>query len=313
MLTRRPATRWGVVVLGVLAVGRSVAGKATDLGDVSGDAVVAVEAPFDAAGLEARIRALESRGAVSPPTDRRRSDGWSGGAEVMFFRPCATARTLPVQYVDEAGYQPAWRLWGGYSGEEGLGVDVRWWQYDQISRGGPAVADLSFQKLDLVAGQRLGYDTWDMLLFAGPTYAANAMGSEPQADVPLPPHRWRFDGAGLTAGIQVVRHTPWLAGLSLAANAQGSVVFGPSVMPGSVYGPGLYRQATTCATIFELSLGPRWERRLRGGAIAFAGGACEAQFWSAGLGSESEYFPTVGRWGGDIGLVGFTCNVGIRR
>lgn len=312
--------RWGVVVLGALAlaVERPVRTTATDLGDDLGhavDAVVAIEAPFDAAGLESRIRALESRGAGAVPFEGCRSDGWSGGAEVMFFRPCATARTLPVQYVDEAGYQPAWRIWGGYSGEEGLGVDVRWWQYDQRSGGGPAseAADLTFQKLDLVAGQRLGFRHWDMLLFAGPTYAANGMGNAVPAADPLARYRWRFDGAGLTAGVQVVRLTPWLAGLSLAANAQGSAVFGPSVMPGSAYGPAVYRQSTTCATIFELSFGPRWERRLGGGAIAFAGGACEAQFWSAGLGSEAQYFPTVGWWGGDIGLIGFTCNVGIRR
>lgn len=290
----------------------------TDLVEVSAidTADAAAAEPADLGSLDARIRALESRADIPAPTAPGRSAGWSGGADVMFFRPCATARTLPVQYVDEAGYQPAWRLWGGYSGADGLGIDVRWWQYDQTVRIGSFSpgAELTFQKLDLVARQRLGFRTWDMLLFAGPTYAANGMGYV-GPDVPASNNRrWRFDGAGLTAGIAVVRRTPWLAGLSLAASTQGSAVFGPSVMPGSFYDPGPYRQETTCATIFELSFGPRWERRLRGGAIAFVGGACEAQFWSAGLGSESSQFsPTVGSWSGDIGLIGFTCTTGIRR
>lgn len=282
----------------------------------TGDVVVVAEQSADVAALEARIEALESRSLAPASAVRGRSAGWSGGAEVMFFRPCATARTLPVQYVDEAGYQPAWRLWGGYSGEEGLGVDVRWWQYDQATGLGPAAtgADLVFQKLDLVANQRLGFRHWDMLLFAGPTYAGNGMRNTGPAEGPASRYRWRFDGAGLTAGLQVVRGTPWLRGLALAANVQGSAVFGPSVMPGSTFEGVAYRQETTCATIFELSFGPRWERRLPGGASVFAGGACEAQLWSAGLGSESlSFFPTVGSWGGDIGLVGFTCNLGIRR
>lgn len=280
------------------------------------DVVVVAEPAADVGALEARIAALESRPLATATADRVRSAGWSGGAEVMFFRPCATARTLPVQYVDQAGYQPAWRLWGGYSGADGLGVDVRWWQYDQTSGLGPSSSgtDLVFQKLDLVANQRLGFRHWDMLLFAGPTYAGNGMRNTGPVDAPSSKYRWRFDGAGLTAGVQVVRGTPWLHGLALAATAQGSAVFGPSVMPGGLSDAGVYRQETTCATIFELSFGPRWERRLRGGAVAFAGGACEAQFWSAGLGSEAQYyFPTVGFWGGDIGLIGFTCNLGIRR
>jgi hypothetical protein len=291
-------------------------------GLLASDAVDAAEVPLavepmaDDASLESRIQALESRTLVPGPMVGGRSSGWSGGAEVMFFRPCATARSLPVQYVDDAGFAPAWRLWGGLSGEGGLGVDVRWWQYDQANALGPADTgtDLVFQKLDLVASQRLGFRHWDLQLFAGPTYAGNGMrNAGPGAD-PLNRYRWRFDGAGLTAGMQMVRGTPWLHGLALAAGVQGSAVFGPSVMPGSSFDPGAYRQATTCATIFELSFGPRWERRLRGGATAFAGGACEAQFWSAGLGSESQqFFPAVGFWGGDIGLIGFTCNVGIRR
>ena len=82
-----------------------------------------------------------------------------------------------------------------------------------------------------MAGQRLGFDNWDMLLFARPTYAANAMGSATPVDVPVAPPRWRFDGAGLMAG----------------------------------------------------------------------------------LGSDAQYFPTVGWWGGDIGLIGFTSTVGVRR
>jgi len=286
----------------------------SDVADVA-ELPLALEPMAGVTSLESRIQALEARTPRADSPIAGRSAGWSGGAEVMFFRPCATARSQPVAYVADAGFAPAWRLWGGLSNAEGFGVDVRWWQYDQTNAIGPAGtgAHLVFQKLDLVASQRLGFRHWDLQLFAGPTYAGNGMGNAGPEGDGRNRYRWRFDGAGLTAGLQVIRGTPWLHGLSLAAAAQGSAVFGPSVMPGR-FSLDPYRQTTTCATIFELSFGPRWERQLRGGATAFVGGSCEAQFWSAGLGSESQsYFPSVGFWGGDIGLIGFTCNVGIRR
>lgn len=311
MRTQKMTSPWRAAALATSAW-CSLAAGAVDPAEMP----LALEPITDVASLESRLQALESRTLMPDPTLAGRSAGWSGGAEVIFFRPCATARSLPVQYVDDAGFAPAWRLWGGLSNTEGFGVDVRWWQYDQTNAIGPAAeaSHLVFQKLDLVASQRLGFRNWDLQLFAGPTYAGNGMGNAGPEGDPLNRYRWRFDGAGLTAGLQTVRGTPWLDGLSLAAGVQGSVVFGPSSMPGSYYDLGAYRQATTCATIFELSFGPRWERRLSGGATAFAGGACEAQFWSAGLGSEAQgFFPSVGSWGGDIGLIGFSCNVGIRR
>ncbi len=302
---------WGSVAmfgaLGMAGAGRS----ADDLEPAPDGWAVPVEdagASQDVAALETRLADLEARLAGTSS----RSAGFSGGAEAMFLRPCATARSLPVQYLEDAGYQPAWRLWGGVSGDEGLGIGVRWWQFDHTNGppGQPIGAQALFQKLDVEANQRLGFRVCDVLISAGVTYAANGIGDAGPGSFA----RWRFDGVGLTAGAQVVRPTPWFRGLTLAAAIQGSAVFGPSVMPGAFYGPAVYRQANNCATIFEASFGPRWERRLRGGAIAFAGGACEAQYWSTGLGSQAtSFFPSVGFWGGDVGLIGFTCNVGVRR
>ena len=311
----RVQCRW---VCGMVAVFHAVTGfgvaaatQGPDPGRL-GEEVVGAEWNAEAGAsierLEQRIIALESRGCDTGG----RSSGWSGGAEALFLRPCATARSLPVQYLTDAGFQPAWRLWGGVSGEDGLGVGVRWWQFDNTNgpAGQPIRAEAVFQKLDVEANQRLGFRVCDVLLSGGVTYAANGIGGAGPGSFA----RWRFDGVGLTAGAQVIRPTPWLRGLTLAAAIQGSAVFGPSVMPGSIYGPAVYRQANNCATIFEASFGPRWERRLRGGAIAFAGGACESQYWSTGLGSQaSSFFPTVGFWGGDVGLIGLTCNLGVRR
>ncbi len=69
---------------------------------------------------------------------------------------------------------------------------------------------------------------------------------------------------------------------------------------------------STTASILELSIGPRWERKLDGGAIFFAGGAAEAQYWPTGLGSLVSSL-LVGAGGGDVGLVGLSVNVGLRR
>lgn len=306
---------WGLVLAfqAVTGCGLAVASSGSDpvshLASPPDEAWVEVAADASTIErLEQRITALESCGRDAGA----RSAGWSGGAEALFLRPCATARSLPVQYLADAGFQPAWRLWGGVSGADGLGVGVRWWQFDHTNgpAGQPIRAEALFQKLDVEANQRLGFRVCDVLLSAGVTYAANGIGGAGPGSFA----RWRFDGVGLTAGAQVIRPTPWLHGLTLTAAFQGSAVFGPSVMPGSIYGPAVYRQANNAATIFEASIGPRWERRLRGGAIAFAGGACEAQYWATGLGSQaSSFFPTVGVWGGDVGLIGLTCNLGVRR
>lgn len=273
---------------------------------VAAEPAGAWDADADVADLAARVRALEMRTRLVGPG----APGWWGGAEVMFFEPFGTARSQVEVLVDDVGLQPAWRLWGGFSNAEGLGVGVRWWQYDQTTPLAGASISLVFQKLDLVVSQRIEARRWDALVFAGPTYAGNGLGYRAPDIEPRQAARWRFDGAGLTVGAQLIRDTPWLRGLALAAGVQGSAVFGPSVMPDGF----TYHQPATCATIFELSCGPRWERGLRGGATAFAGAACEAQYWTTGLASfSSNFIPSVGSGGGDIGLVGFTCNVGIRR
>lgn len=83
-----------------------------------------------------------------------------GGAEIIFFKPFGEAGTTPQQAIAASGassFLPAWRLWGGWSDEEGLGARVRWWQYDQFSSAtdslGTSETRLIFQKLDVEVTQ----------------------------------------------------------------------------------------------------------------------------------------------------------------
>ena len=115
----------------------------------------------------------------------------------------------------------------------------------------------------------------------------------------------------MTCGAQAIRHSVRFPAWSLFGTAQWSGVYGNSVHPSvtSTDLPG------TCASIVELSIGPRWERSVGGGAVLFAGGGAEAQYWTTGLGSQPPFFGLgrLGYFAGDIGLIGLTCNLGLRR
>lgn len=235
-----------------------------------------------------------------------------GGAEVIFFKPFGEAGTTPQQAIAASGatdFLPAWRLWGGWSDDEGLGARVRWWQYDQFSAAtdslGTTETRLIFQKLDVEVTQQVSFGPWDMLLSGGATWIGNELdlGSGSEVD------RWRMDAAGVTAGIQAVRRSRRFEHWRWFASAQGSAVFGNSLSQTTADPIGT--QPSTVGGIFEFAIGPRWERNIGGGATAFAGGNAEAQYWMTSLGGIEDGLVPDGM--GALGLVGLSFNVGIRR
>jgi hypothetical protein len=237
-----------------------------------------------------------------------------GGAEIIFFKPFAEAGTTAQQAITASGatdFLPAWRLWGGWSDEEGLGARVRWWQYDQFSSAtdllGTTQTRLIFQKLDVEVTQEVSFGTWDMMLSGGVTWIGNELdvGTTATAGV----DRWRMDAAGVTAGIQAVRRSRRFEHWRWFASAQGSGVFGNSLAQ-TVADP-IGAQPSTVGGIFEFAVGPRWERNIGGGATAFAGGNAEAQYWLTSLGSIEDGLVPDGQ--GALGLVGLSFNLGIRR
>ncbi len=271
-------------------------------------------APVDAfqSELESRIERLE---ALTRADSAPHGSGLSGGAELIFFKPCGEAGSTTALYVGDIDFLPAWRLWGGVSNEEGQGMRVRWWQYDQTAMldQNQFGTHLVFQKLDLEATQQVDFRRWELLFSGGLTYAGNGLQLIDSENEAVPGERWRFDGVGVTCGAQVIRHCVRFPAWSLFGTAQWSGVYGNSVVPGGRFSLQPNSQSGTCASIVELSVGPRWERSIGGGAVLFAGGGAEAQYWTTGLGSQPAFFGKLGSFAGDIGLIGLTFNLGLRR
>lgn len=254
----------------------------------------------------------EVRGCTSKPTG-----GFQGGAEVIFFKPFAEAGSTPNSILAGTGadeFLPAWRLWGGYANEDGLGSRIRWWQYDQTSTsaGDDFRSRLIFQKLDCEITQQVCFRSWELLVSGGLTYVGNEIDSLPEAG-PFD-QRFRFDGVGLTAGLQAVRESVRFPSIKMVGTMQWSGAYGNSTAtPFVPRPPGEVKSfASTTASILELSIGPRWERKLDGGAVLFAGGSAEAQYWTTGLGTLFSTLP-IGAGGGDVGLVGLSVSLGLRR
>lgn len=287
-----------------------------------GTAVVIVAIAFEACEATTESRAAEAipiqevRGCSSKPMG-----GFQGGAEVIFFKPFAEAGSTPNSILASSGadeFLPAWRLWGGYANDEGLGSRIRWWQYDQTATSTPPSPEsafpsrLIFQKLDCELTQQVCFHSWELLVSGGITYVGNEINSvRPDRRFD---ERYRFDGVGLTAGLQAIRDSARFPEMKLVGTVQWSGAYGNNVAtrfaPVSDAPPFSFESTT--ASILELSIGPRWERKLDGGAIVFAGGAAEAQYWTTGLGTLFSLLP-IGAGGGDVGLVGLSVNVGFRR
>ena len=306
-----------IIMVAIVAGGAAGAAWADGVAEpepVDGPPSALTLVPVDAfqSELESRIARLE---ALTRKEAAVHGSGLSGGAELIFFKPCGEAGANTALYVGDIDFLPAWRLWGGASNEEGQGMRVRWWQYDQT-----AVLDqiqfgthLIFQKLDLEATQQVEFRRWELLFSGGLTYAGNGLQLIDMEKGATPRERWRFDGVGVTCGAQVIRHSVRFPAWSLFGTAQWSGVYGNSVVPGGRFSLQPNSVSGTCASILELSIGPRWERTVGGGAILFAGGGAEAQYWTTGLGSQPLYFGRQGFFAGDIGLIGLTFNLGLRR
>ena len=250
--------------------------------------------------------------------------GVYAGAEVMFFKPFAEAGSIPNEILVRTGaddFMPAWRIWGGTVDDGGFGTRVRWWQYDQLSADAAGYASrLGFQKLDWEATQQAAFGRWRLLGSGGLTYVANQLGETRPADLgpsPYFPLRYRFDGVGVTLGLQAVRQGVWHPHWAVFGAVQWSAVYGNAVATqwGSGFANTTVSKAIPGATgsILELAVGPRWERTLGNGVVAFAAGNAEAQLWTTGLGTTSYSMLPFYVRGGDVGLVGLTFQAGFRR
>jgi len=256
---------------------------------------------------------------------RCRTDGFYGGAEIMWLKPFSsgpdvgigTSGFLSAASADE--FLPGWRLWGGYQNCDGLGWRVNWWQWDQFSTGAttaggfppgtpvvPATADmrLAFQKLDLLATQMVSFRRWDVMFLGGVSYAGQTFDYALDAALDNFARTSRFDGWGLTAGTLAYRDIGWWDGLKGYGGVQWSGLYGNAPNSFSTTaGPFPFTDTdagtSTMLSILELKLGAQYERAIGWGAIGFVSAGFETQYWT-GI-------------SGTFGDLGFTVGTGIRR
>ncbi|MEI8228195.1 MAG: hypothetical protein WCH77_08025 [Planctomycetota bacterium] len=259
---------------------------------------------------------------------RCRTEGYYGGAEIMWLKPFGSTTGSVFLGGDESllgrasadDFLPGWRLWGGHQNGDGLGWRVNWWQWDHASSGvstletgggGTLIATsdvrLVFQKLDLLATQMVSFRNWDLLLLGGVTYAGQEAILNESIPASSSSQRIRFDGWGLTAGVLAYRDIGRFEGLKGYGGVQWSGVYGNSPYASTLVFPSststtAQAGSSTLANILELKVGTQYERRIGWGAIGFVSAGFESQYWAL----PSSFI-------GNLGLVGFTVGTGIRR
>jgi hypothetical protein len=216
-----------------------------------------------------------------------RPGGAIGGAEISFLKFHESLGTVGADGTDlEGDYDPAYRLWAGYQGSDGLGFRVRYWEFNHTISGASNVAgrtdalgvDAYILDAEFFDSMNLGCN-WDATWFSGFRYmefdhlrqsTLNTTGAVANSS--------EFDNAayGLTLGGELRRCIG--AGLAGFINTRGSVLFGDQ----SEYDEnGLVdSELDNLYYIWEAQAGVQWTRELEMGGYLFARAAAEVQYWN---------------------------------
>jgi hypothetical protein len=260
-----------------------------------------------------------------------RSGGLVGGAEVVFFKPFqgfnAPTSTLATANPESASfnYNAGQRYWLGFVSNDGLGVRFRYFDYDRGAEPTTATLGAMTQNLsgtvrsrqfDLEMTQQVAFRRWSMTAFGGLRYgellqATGVRELDTTANTFAATEN-SFHGLGLTGGLQGQRALGWFPSLSLYFYGRGSLLFGNQRFNGTAFDNAA---GTSTAlrlighndnmTIWEIGLGPQWQRALASGGSFFARGGVEAQLYQpSGSGTIDS---------GNMGLAGFTFAMGVVR
>lgn len=270
-----------------------------------------------------------------------------GGVEAVFLKPYyhnnvalrtydpdVTRRERPFTY----DFEISPRVWLGYVGDEGLGVRVRYWGYDQTStittdggghvpvlitginfsnldNGDPLSDRLQAYTLDGDVTQAMCLGSWQLNFGGGIRGISKRQETGFTIGAGLPTTaiasiKSEFDGVGPTLFLETKRPIG-CSGLALLGNVRGSCVFGDRTTTeeltylGTTPDRRYERHQTDSMGIGEIQLGIEWSRCLSIGGHLAVQGLWEGQLWT-GAG---------GPWGqaDDMGLMGFTLGVGITR
>ena len=243
-----------------------------------------------------------------------RCAGVIGGIEMYAARPHSSMGIRGASNADlHFDYEATPRIWAGWQGEGGLGLRLRYWEFDQIEFGTNGIGgtdsvayDTYVLDLEAIDTMQLNAD-WIVTLSAGFRYVdftetmlASAAG------VPVIGRSFDGDSFGATIGGEV-RRPLWNCLLGYAS-ARGSILFGDqSEFAGANVGTLVDFETDNVYSITELALGLDWTRQTSRGSEFFVRAGYEVQFWDNFTGEP-------GFDGGEtIGFEGFVLGGGIRR
>jgi len=299
--------------------------------------------------------------------EQARAPGWYAGFEFVFLKPHynnntallhddpggASAATTPSEAFDlginvasvpfDSDYELSPRLWLGYTGEEGLGLRGRYWQFEHsddpvtfnstLFREGFAVAGtfplfgfaaavgpgsqltafhrLDLQTFDLELTQELNWCRSQVTLGGGLRYVRNkqryeAVGSVLNVPLDSVSFDQSFEGFGPTVALDFVRpicNSAW----AIYGSGRASALFGEqrylTTNDFLIFGASNHAQNDATRAILEMQLGLEYEREL-GCRTLFLRGGYEGQYWLDGGGTNVAE--------GDLGLHGLSIGFGLR-
>jgi hypothetical protein len=243
-----------------------------------------------------------------------RPGGMIGGAEISFLKFHESQGTTGGDLTDlDTDFDPAYRVWAGYQGSDGLGWRVRYWEFDHhyttasIVAGNTDALDVDTYIFDVefIDSMNLGC-YWDASWYAGFRYVEldHIRSSFGVTSGALDEYS-EFDNAawGLTLGGELRRSIG--CGLAGFVNARGSVLYGDQTEYDEL---GLVDdELNNIYYMWEAQAGVQWTRELQLGGYLFARAAAEVQYWDNFIGEA--FFD-----GGDsVGFGGFSLSMGIIR
>lgn len=207
--------------------------------------------------------------------------GFVGGAEILWL----TAYHAEGDFGNFDG-ETATRFWVGYQGADGLGVRVRWFDFDhrEAAAGGvgPNILDISHVDVEIYDSFQLSCN-WDLVVGAGVRYMD-------YFDLSTGGDIGEIAGFGPVVTVEAYRHISDRAALYVIARES------------IVGGDGNVVNFDVTTNVFEMQIGGQLHRDYNGGLL-FARAGWEAQYYADNMEFDSE----------GISLMGFTASVGLMR
>lgn len=251
--------------------------------------------------------AVASTAGATPPTA---APGMYSGIDLLFLSPkLNSANVTDIFYYGDApgggeGFgsidEPlefAQRVFVGYQGEAGGGMQVRWFTFDndleyagawengsEIPLNGDV--NLDVDALDIELTQRGNFGIWNLWVTGGVRYGRLDLteGAINFEDVPafIYPGRTgtEFEGAGPTVSLQAARDVLW-DGVSIFGNARTALLFGDTELSSAFFDESPLIVQNDCVQVWEFQFGTRVQRPVTEAMDLIVGIFWEAQRWDS--------------------------------